>query len=113
MNTLYTTSSVYVIQATKLAREEIELAFVAAGWEIAGRSSPHLVAGNAGGVPVSIRAYGPSITGPDEPLFELIDRLLELTYWVREVPTPRVASALIREHGGAPGEKRSKPYERT
>ena len=84
-----------------LAREEIELAFVAAGWEIAGRSSPHLVAANAGGVPVSIRAYGPSITGSDEPLFELIDRLLELTYWVREVPTPRAASALIREHGGA------------
>jgi hypothetical protein len=96
-----------------LAREEIELAFVAAGWEIAGRSSPHLVAANAGGVPVSIRAYGPSITGSDEPLFELIYRLLELTYWVREVPTPRAASALIREHGGAPGEKRGKPYERT
>ena len=112
-NTPYTTSSVYVIQATMLAREEIELAFVAAGWEIAGRSSPHLVAANAGGVPVSIRAYGPSITGSDEPLFELIDRLLELTYWVREVPTPRAASALIREHGGAPGEKRGKPYERT
>jgi hypothetical protein len=93
-------------------QEEIELAFVAAGWEIAGRSSPHLVAGNAGGVPLSIRAYRPSIGGSDEPLFELVDRLLELTYWVREVPTPRVASALIREHGGAPGMQRGKPYKR-
>ena len=67
VKTLYTTSSVYVIQATMLAREEIELAFVTAGWEIAGRSSPHLVAGYAGGVPLSIRAYGPSIGGSDEP----------------------------------------------
>jgi len=78
-----------------LAREEIELAFVTAGWEIAGRSSPHLVAGYAGGVPLSIRAYGPSIGGSDEPIFELVDRLLGLTYWVGEVPAPRVASTLI------------------
>ena len=95
-----------------MAREEIELTFVAAGWEVAGRSSPHLVAANAGGAPLSIRAYGPFVGGSDEPLFELVDRLLELTYWVREVPTPRAASALIREHGGAPGMERGKPYER-
>ena len=95
-----------------MAREEIELAFVVAGWEVAGRSSPQLVAANAGGVPLSIRAYGPFIGGSDEPVFELVDRLLELTYWVREVPTPRVASALIREHGRPPGMERGKPYKR-
>jgi hypothetical protein len=94
-----------------MAREEIELAFVAAGWEVAGHSSPHLVAANAGGLPLSIRAYGPFVGGSDGQVFELVDRLLELTYWVREVPTPRVALALIREHGGAPGMKRGKPYE--
>ena len=94
-----------------MAREEIELAFVAAGWEVAGHSSPHLVAANAGGLPLSIRAYGPFVGGSDEQVFELVDRLLELTYWVREVPTPRVALALIREHGGAPGMKRGKPYK--
>jgi hypothetical protein len=98
INKLYTTSSVYVIQATMLAREEIELAFVAAGWEIAGRSPSHLVTGCASGLPLSIRAYGPCIDGSDEPIFELVDRLLELTYWVGEVPTPRAASALIRKH---------------
>jgi hypothetical protein len=95
------------------AREEIELAFVAAGWEVAGRSSPHLVAANAGGAPLSIRAYGPFVAVSDEQAFELIDRLLELTYWVREVPTPRVAMALIREHGGSPGMERGKPYKGT
>ena len=93
-------------------REEIELAFVAAGWEVAGCSSPHLVAANAGGVPLTIRAYGPFIGGSNEQVFELVDRLLELTYWVLEVPTPRVAMALIREHGGPPGMERGKPYER-
>ena len=96
-----------------MAREEIELAFVAAGWEVAGRSSPHLVAANAGGAPLSIRAYGPFVGVSDGQAFEIIDRLLELTYWVREVPTPRVAWALIREYGGAPGMERGKPNKRT
>ena len=95
------------------AREEIELTFIAAGWELAGHSSPHLVAANAGGVPLSIRAYGPFIGSSDEQVFELIDRLLELTYWVREVPTPRVALVLIREYGGCPGMEQGKPYKCT
>ena len=77
------------------AREEIELAFVAAGWEVAGLSSPHLVAGNAGGVPLSIRAYGPFIGGSDEPPFELVDRLLELEPDVPEpdIPAPDVPTS--------------------
>ena len=95
------------------AREQIELTLIAAGWELVGHSSPHLVAANAGGVPLSIRAYGPFIDSSDEQVFELIDRLLELTYWVREVPTPRVASALIREYGGGPGMEQGKPYKHT
>ena len=102
-----------VKRATMMAREDIELAFVAAGWEVAGRSSPHLVAANAGGAPLSIRAYGPFVGVSDGQAFELIDRLLELTYWVREVPTPRVGWFLIREYGGAPGMERGKPNKRT
>ena len=102
-----------VTQVAMMAREEIELAFVAAGWEVAGRSSPHLVAANAGGAPLSIRAYGPFVAVSDGQAFELIDRLLELTYWVRVVPTPRVAWVLIHEYGGAPGMERGKPNKRT
>ena len=65
-----------VTRATMRAREEIELAFVAAGWEVvAGRSSPHLVAANAGGAPLSIRAYGPFVGVSDGQAFEIIDRL--------------------------------------
>ena len=96
-----------------MAREEIEIAFVAAGWEVAGRSSPHLVAANAGGAPLSIQAYGPFVGVSDEQAFEIINRLLELTYWVREVPTPRVAWALVHEFGGAPGMEWGKPSKRT
>ena len=96
-----------------IAREEIELAFVAAGWELAGHSSSHLVTANAGGSPLSIRAYGPFVSVSYEQAFELIDRLLELTYWVRLVPTPRIAWALIHEYGGAAGMERGKPNKRT
>jgi hypothetical protein len=95
------------------AREEIELAFVAAGWEVAGRSLPHLVTANAGGAPLSIRAYEPFVGVSDGQAFELIDRLLELTYWVRKVPTPRIARVLIYEYGGAPGMERGKPNKST
>ena len=106
------TSSGYVVHDPMMAREEIELAFVVAGWEVAGCSSPHLVVANANGVPLSIRAYGPFLGGSDEPVFELVDRLLELTYWVRDLPNPRVAMVLIPEHGGPPGMERGKPYKR-
>ena len=102
-----------VTQVAMMAREEIELAFVTAGWEVAGCSPPHLVAANAGEAPLSIRAYGPFVGVSDEQAFELIDRLLELTYWVGEVPTPRVAWVLIHEYGGAPGMERGKPNKRT
>ena len=91
-----------------LTREEIERAFVGAGWEIA-ESSPHLVVGNAGYL--SILAYG-SMTGTDEPFFELVDREHGRTYWVWVVPTPRVAAGLIDKLGGAPEAKQGLPRER-
>ncbi len=91
-----------------LTREEIERAFVRAGWKIA-ESSPHLVAGNADNL--SILAYG-SMTKIDEPFFELVDRKRVRTYWVRVVPPPRVAAVLIDKHGGAPEAEQGLPRER-
>lgn len=46
-----------------------------------------------------------------DPGFELCDGEGSLTYWVREVPTPRQAATLLYEHGGPPEEERCKPYE--
>ena len=44
-------------------------------------------------------------------VFELWDGERSLTYWVREIPTPRQAATLLTEHGGPPEEERGKPRE--
>ncbi len=90
--------------------EEVERAFVGAGWRIA-ESSPHLIVGGAGELPLSILAYG-SMVGTEDPAFELVDREQVRTYWVRVVPTPRVARVLIDKHGGPPEAERGLPSER-
>jgi hypothetical protein len=36
----------------------------------------------------------------DESLFELVDRLIGLTYWVQRVPSPQVATELMHKDGG-------------
>ena len=77
-------------------REEIEQRFVGAGWEVPESSSPHLLAGCAG--ELSILAYR-SLTETEDPVFELFDRRRGTTYWVRVVPTPRLAAVLLEEHG--------------
>ena len=78
-------------------REEIQRSFVGAGWEVRGSSSPDLLlVGNAGDL--SILAYR-SLAETEDPVFELVDRRRGTTYWVRVVPTPRLASVLLEEHG--------------
>src|SRR5215217_3390889 len=79
-----------------LDRKEIERSFVGAGWEVSKSSSPHLFAGNAGAL--SILGY-PSLAETEDPVFELVDRRRGTTYWVRVVPTPRLAAVLLEEHG--------------
>ena len=59
-------------------------------------SSPHLLTGNAGDL--SILAYR-SLGETEDPVFELVDRRQGTTYWVRVVPTPRLAAVLLEEHG--------------
>jgi hypothetical protein len=78
-------------------REEIERSFVGAGWEVCESSSPHLLlVGKAGDL--SILAYR-SLAETEDPVFELVDPRWGSTYWVRVVPTPRVATVLLEEHG--------------
>ncbi len=77
--------------------EEIERSFVGAGWEVCESSSPHLLlVGKAGDL--SILAYR-SLAETEDPVFELLDHKRGTTYWVRVVPTPRLASVLLEEHG--------------
>ncbi len=77
-------------------REEIEWSFVGSGWEVCESSTPYLLVGNAGDL--SILAYR-SLAETEDPVFELIHRRRGTTYWVRVVPTPRLASVLLEEHG--------------
>ena len=77
-------------------REELERSFVGAGWEVCESSSPYLLVGNAGDL--SILAYR-SLAETEDPLFELLDHRRGTTYWVRVVPTPRLAAVLLEEHG--------------
>jgi hypothetical protein len=65
--------------------------------------------GNCG--KLSILVYE-SFMGADDPAFELLDRRHLLTYWVREIPTPRQAAVLLEEHGGLPEEERGNSHKR-
>ena len=78
-------------------RGEIERRFIGAGWEVCETSSPHLLlVGNAGDL--SIQAHR-SLTETEDLIFELVNRGWGSSYWVRVVPTPRVAAVLLEEHG--------------
>ena len=93
-----------------MIREQTELALIGAGWEISdGFSLQRLLVGRSGNL--SILAYG-SESRSDEPMFELVDGERGTTYWVRVIPTPRVAAVLVEKHGGAPEEERGNPYKR-
>jgi hypothetical protein len=59
-------------------------------------SSAHLLVGKTG--ELSILAYR-SLAETEDPVFELLDRRRGTTYWVRVIPTPRLAAVLLEEHG--------------
>ncbi len=77
-------------------REEIEQSFVGTGWEVCESSSPYLLVGDAGDL--SILAYR-SLAATENPVFKLVDHRRDTTYWVRIIPTPRVAAVLLEAHG--------------
>jgi len=47
----------------------------------------------------------------DDPVFELLDYVRNVTYCVREIPTPGQAGELLQEHGGPPEEERGNLYK--
>ena len=79
-----------------MTREEIRLSLIRAGWKIADRSSRHLLVGSCGGL--SIWAYE-CLTRTGDPTFQLIDGERALSYWVRVIPSPRVAAVLLNGYG--------------
>ena len=85
------------------AIEEIVQSFTSGGWELDNSFSGYLVIGFSGDN-LSIVAHQGNEAGEetDEIVFELLDHERNLTYWVKEVPTPQRAQALLEEHGELP-----------
>ena len=85
--------------------EEITQHFIDAGWEIDNSFAGYLIIG-FGGENLSIVAHegedAPPAFEPGELVFELLDHQRNVTYWVREVPTPQQAQELLEEHGELP-----------
>ncbi|MDP9457263.1 MAG: hypothetical protein M3Q60_16125 [Actinomycetota bacterium] len=69
-----------------------------------------VIVGDSGDL--SILAYAESAINAEDPVFELLDRVRNVTYWVRVIPTPRVARELLGERGEPPGEQRGSPRRR-
>src|SRR5215218_6495156 len=90
--------------------EEIERGLVDAGWELDVSFSDYLIVGEDGDLSILVPKWAGAMGAED---YELCDGDRELTYWVREIPTPQHAAMLLEEHGGTPEEERGKPYKRT
>ena len=91
-----------------MTREEIEQAIEAAGWRIDEGFSSHLLVGNDSTLSILAHRW---VWATDDPVFELSDEQTDLTYWVREIPTPKRAAELIKEHGRPADEEQGNPYK--
>ncbi len=82
----------------RVDREAIEQSFASAGWNIDTGFLEYLLIGyNGDGL--SILAHR-GVWETEDPVFELIDHERNLTYEVRQIPTPQQARKLLQEHGG-------------
>ncbi len=91
-----------------MTREEIEQAIEGAGWRIDDGFSAYLLVGNNHHLSILAHRW---VWGNDNPVFEISDEQTGLTYWVQQIPTPRRAAELIKEHGGPAEEERGNPYK--
>ncbi len=69
-----------------MASKEIEQGFAEAGWEIDDGFSGHLIIGYSGDN-LSLLLY-PETRRACDPMFEVLDHMRNVTYWVREIPPP-------------------------
>ncbi len=79
-----------------MSQQELEQKFASAGWDLDGGFYNHLIIGYTD--ILSNLAYRPAWEA-EEPEFQLCDHENNLSYWVREIPTPQQAAQLLREYG--------------
>lgn len=85
-----------------MTKEDIEQRFATAGWDIDDGFSGYLVIGCSADA-TSILSHKESYDG-DDPIFELLDHVRDVTYWVKEIPSPQRAKTLLKEYGKPPEE---------
>ena len=88
--------------------EEIEQPMEEAGWQIDVGFSAYLLVGNNSTLSILAHRW---VWDSEHPVFELSDEATDLTYWVREIPTPDEAQELIKEHGRPAQEEYGNPYK--
>jgi hypothetical protein len=86
-----------------MERERLYQEVASAGWEPNGTFSDHLVIGNKGDLCLIIPSW---VEGSNDPMYEIHDVRRNLSYWVREIPSPVEAVELLQKHGGPPEEER-------
>ncbi len=87
-----------------MSPEEIEKSLTSAGWYLDGSFLDYLVIGYTDGLSILAGKEAWETDDPVDPVFELVDHERDLTYGVQEIPTPRQAQKMLREHGHPPGE---------
>ena len=81
-----------------MTQEEIEQGFANAGWELDGSFHEHLIIGYTEEFSI-LAPRQVWETDESDPRYQLLDHENDLTYWVKEIPTPQRAAQLLREHG--------------
>jgi hypothetical protein len=87
------------------AINEIVQSFTSAGWDEDNSFSGYLAIGYSGDSLSIVAHQGGEKAGEEEPdklVFELLDHERNVTYWVKEVPTPQQAQQLLDEYGELP-----------
>ena len=84
------------------AIKEIVQSFTIGGWELDNSFSGYLVIGFSGDNLSIVAHQGNEAGETDEIVFELLDHEKNVSYWVKEVPTPQQAQMLLEEHGELP-----------
>ncbi len=89
---------------TGMSKEEIKQRFTNAGWQIDDGFSEYLIIGCSGDALSIVNHRGVRQSADGVQLFELLDHVRNVTYWVGEIPNPQQAADLLEECGKPPQE---------
>ncbi len=90
-------------------RADIERSLEEAGWKVDGGFDTHMIIGHDDRASIMVHR---GAADADDPAFELYHDQMEVTYWIREIPTPDRALELLEEHGELPEDEVGPPQTR-